>query len=34
MADPKRVVLIEGEDASPEAVRPSVELLDGLDTKT
>ncbi len=33
MAAPKRVVLIEGEDASPEAVRPSVELLDGLDTK-
>jgi isocitrate/isopropylmalate dehydrogenase len=26
----KRVVVIEGEDAAPEAVRPSVELLDGL----
>jgi isocitrate/isopropylmalate dehydrogenase len=27
----KRVVVIEGEDAAPEAVRPSVELIDRLD---
>lgn len=28
--EPKRVVLIEGEDASPEAVRPTVALVDKL----
>src|SRR5215475_11033762 len=27
---PKRVVVIEGEDAAPEAVRPTVELVDRL----
>ena len=27
---PKRVVVIEGEDAAPEAVRPTVELIDRL----
>ena len=26
----KRVAVIEGEDAAPEAVRPSVELIDQL----
>lgn len=29
---PKRVAVIEGEDASPEAVRPTVELVDRLET--
>jgi isocitrate/isopropylmalate dehydrogenase len=28
--EPKRVVVIEGEDSSPEAVRPTVELIDKL----
>jgi isocitrate/isopropylmalate dehydrogenase len=32
-ATSKRVVVIEGEDAAPEAVRPSLVLLDGLGAK-
>ena len=30
MASNKRVVVIEGEDASPEAVRPTIEIIDKL----